>query len=224
MPKRSLMPDFVERYVSHVITRETPLQQRLRAETAGLPQAGMQVGPDQGKLLALLVHLIGARRALEIGTFTGYSALAVAAALPADGKLIACDISAEWTRIARRYWDEAGVSGRIELRLGPARDTLAALIRDGAAGSFDFAFIDADKTGYDAYYEACLTLLRPGGLIALDNMLWNGAVADPRVQDPDTSALRALNVKIRDDARVESCLLTVGDGVMLARKRPAPEG
>jgi len=222
MPKRSLMPDFVERYVSHVITRETPLQQRLRAETAGLPQAGMQVGPDQGKLLALLVHLIGARRALEIGTFTGYSALAVAAALPADGKLIACDISAEWTRIARRYWDEAGVSGRIELRLGPARDTLAALIRDGAAGSFDFAFIDADKTGYDAYYEACLTLLRPGGLIALDNMLWNGAVADPRVQDPDTSALRALNVKIRDDVRVESCLLTVGDGVMLARKRPAP--
>jgi predicted O-methyltransferase YrrM len=221
MPKRSLMPDFVERYVSHVITRETPLQQRLRAETAGLPQAGMQVGPDQGKLLALLVHLIGARRALEIGTFTGYSALAVAAALPADGKLIACDISAEWTRIARRYWDEAGVSGRIELRLGPARDTLAALIRDGAAGSFDFAFIDADKTGYDAYYEACLTLLRPGGLIALDNMLWNGAVADPRVQDPDTSALCALNVKIRDDARVESCLLTVGDGVMLARKRPA---
>ena len=222
MPKRSLMPDFVERYVSHVITRETPLQQRLRAETAGLPQAGMQVGPDQGKLLALLVHLIGARRALEIGTFTGYSALVVAAALPADGKLIACDISAEWTRIARRYWDEAGVSGRIELRLGPARDTLAALIRDGAAGSFDFAFIDADKTGYDAYYEACLTLLRPGGLIALDNMLWNGAVADPRVQDPDTSALRALNVKIRDDVRVESCLLTVGDGVMLARKRPAP--
>ena len=222
MPKRSLVPDFVEQYVSHVITHESPLQQRLRAETARLPQAGMQIGPDQGKLLALLVHLIGARRALEIGTFTGYSALAVAAALPADGKLIACDISAEWTRIARRYWDEAGVSGRIELRLGPARDTLAALIRDGAAGSFDFAFIDADKTGYDAYYEACLTLLRPGGLIALDNMLWNGAVADPRVQDPDTSALRALNVKIRDDVRVESCLLTVGDGVMLARKRPAP--
>lgn len=222
MPKRSLVPDFVEQYVSHVITRESPLQQRLRAETARLPQAGMQIGPDQGRLLAMLVRLIGARYALEIGTFTGYSALAVAAALPADGKLIACDVSAEWTRIARRYWDEAGLSGRIELHLGPARDTLAMLIRDGAAGSFDFAFIDADKMEYDTYYEACLTLLRPGGLIVLDNMLWNGAVADPRIKDPETSALRTLNMKIRDDGRVESCLLTVGDGVMLARKRPAP--
>jgi predicted O-methyltransferase YrrM len=221
MPKRSLMPDSIEQYVSHVITPESPLQQRLRAETTRLPQAGMQIGPDQGRLLALLVHLVGARRALEIGTFTGYSALTVATALPVDGKLIACDISAEWTRIARRYWEEAGVSGRIELRLGPARDTLAGLIRDGAAGSFEFAFIDADKMEYDTYYEACLTLLRPGGLIALDNMLWSGAVADPRVHDPDTSALRALNLKIREDGRVESCLLTVGDGVMLARKRPA---
>jgi O-methyltransferase len=222
MPKRSLVPDVIEQYVSHVLTPESPLQQQLRAETARLPQAGMQIGPDQGRLLALLVHLIGARRALEIGTFTGYSALAVAAALPEDGKLIACDISAEWTRIARRYWEEAGVSGRIELRLGPARDTLAMFIRDGAAGSFDFAFIDADKTEYDTYYEACLTLVRPGGLIASDNMLWNGAVADSQVRDPDTRTLRALNLKIRDDVRVESCLLTVGDGVMLARKRPAP--
>jgi O-methyltransferase len=222
MPKRSLVPDVIEQYVSHVLTPESPLQQQLRAETARLPQAGMQIGPDQGRLLALLVHLIGARRALEIGTFTGYSALAVAAALPEDGKLIACDISAEWTRIARRYWEEAGVSGRIELRLGPARDTLAMFIRDGAAGSFDLAFIDADKTEYDTYYEACLTLVRPGGLIALDNMLWNGAVADSQVRDPDTRTLRALNLKIRDDVRVESCLLTVGDGVMLARKRPAP--
>jgi predicted O-methyltransferase YrrM len=222
MPKRSLVPDVIEQYVSHVLTPESPLQQQLRAETARLPQAGMQIGPDQGRLLALLVHLIGARRALEIGTFTGYSALAVAAALPEDGELIACDISAEWTRIARRYWEEAGVSGRIELRLGPARDTLAMFIRDGAAGSFDFAFIDADKTEYDTYYEACLTLVRPGGLIALDNMLWNGAVADSQVRDPDTRTLRALNLKIRDDVRVESCLLTVGDGVMLARKRPAP--
>ncbi len=154
-------------------------------------------------------------------TFTGYSALAIAAALPEDGTLIACDINAEWTQIAQQYWDEAGLSGRIELHLGPARDTLATLIRDSVAGSFDFAFIDADKAGYDTYYEACLTLLRPGGLIALDNMLWNGAVADPRVHDPDTSALRALNLKIRDDERVESCLLTMGDGVMLARKRSA---
>ncbi|HXH03364.1 MAG TPA: class I SAM-dependent methyltransferase [Candidatus Competibacteraceae bacterium] len=220
MIKRTLLPDAVERYVSELITRETPLQQRLRAETARLPQAQMQIGPDQGALLALLVRLIGARRALEIGTFTGYSALAIAAALPADGRLITCDISTAWTRIARRYWAAAGLSGRIELRLGPAAQTLAALLRNGAAESFDFAFIDADKTGYDGYYEACLQLLRPGGLIALDNMLWNGAVADPAVTDPDTATLRALNLKIRDDPRVEACLLTVGDGVMLARKRP----
>jgi caffeoyl-CoA O-methyltransferase len=221
MANRSLLPDSIEQYVSRVVTRETLLQQRLRAETSRLPQAGMQIGPDQGAFLAMLVRLLGARRALEIGTFTGYSALAVAAALPDDGKLIACDVSEEWTRIARRYWEDAGLSARIELHLGPASETLAALIRNGNAETFDFAFIDADKTGYDAYYEACLTLLRPGGLIAIDNVLWNGAVADPRVQDPDTRALRALNIKIRDDVRVESCLLTVGDGVMLARKRSA---
>jgi predicted O-methyltransferase YrrM len=170
-------------------------------------------------LLALLIHLIGARRALEIGTFTGYSALAVAAALPEDGKLVACDVSEKWTSIARRYWEEAGLSQRIELHLGPATETLAQLLRNGAAGSFDFAFIDADKTNYDAYYETCLQLLRPGGLIALDNVLWGGAVANSSAHDPDTAALRALNMKIRDDTRVESCLLTVGDGVMLARKR-----
>jgi predicted O-methyltransferase YrrM len=219
MGKRSLAPDAVERYVNGVITRETPLQQRLRAETAPLPGAGMQIGPDQGALLALLVRLIGARRTLEVGTFTGYSALATAAALPEDGKLIACDVSEEWTAIARRYWQEAGLSGRIELRLGPAADTLAALLREGAAGSFDFAFIDADKPSYDVYYESCLSLLRPGGLIAVDNALWSGAVADPAVNDEETAAIRALNAKIRDDARVDASLLTVGDGVMLARKR-----
>jgi predicted O-methyltransferase YrrM len=219
MLKRSLVPEAVERYVSEVITRETPLQQRLRAETAALPHGRMQIGPDEGALLALLVRLTGARDALEVGTFTGYSALTVAAALPEDGKLIACDVSEEWTRIARRYWDEAGLSGRIELRLGPAAETLAALERAGAAGSFDFAFVDADKPSYDAYYEACLRLVRPGGLIVVDNALWDGAVADPAVNDPETAAIRALNAKVRDDARVEACLLTVGDGVMLARKR-----
>lgn len=218
MVGRSLLPEVIERYVSEFITQETPIQQRLRAETAKLPMGIMQIGPDQGALLALLARLIGARRAIEIGTFTGYSALVVAAALPEDGKLIACDVSAEWTSIAKRYWQEAGLTDRIELHLGPAMDTLTQFLRDGAAESFDFAFIDADKTNYDAYYESSLQLLRPGGLIAIDNVLWGGAVADPTALGADTEALRALNLKIRDDARVESCLLTVGDGVMLARK------
>jgi predicted O-methyltransferase YrrM len=216
---RSLLPEGVERYVALEATRENEVQKRLRAETARLPQAGMQIGPDQGALLALLARTIGARRAIEIGTFTGYSALAVAAALPVDGKLVCCDKSKEWTAIARRYWKEAGLADRIELRLGPALETLAALATEYGTSSFDFAFIDADKTSYDAYYEACLRLLRSGGLIALDNMLWSGAVANRAVRDADTKALRALNAKIRDDERVDSCLLTVGDGVMLARKR-----
>jgi caffeoyl-CoA O-methyltransferase len=215
---RSLVPEAVERYVTQDIARETPIQKRLRAETARLPQAGMQIGADQGALLALLVRAIGAKRALEIGTFTGYSALAVAAALPADGQLICCDINEDWTAVARRYWREAGLSDRIELRLAPALETLAALRTEHGA-TFDFVFIDADKPSYDAYYEACLTLVRQGGLIALDNMLWSGDVANPRARDANTGALRALNAKIRDDARVEPCLLTIGDGVMLALKR-----
>jgi caffeoyl-CoA O-methyltransferase len=219
MGRRSLLPDAVERYLGEVVTRETPIQRRLRAETARLPMAGMQIGPDQGAFLALLVRLVGARRALEIGTFTGMSALAVAAALPPDGTLVACDVSEEWTRIARRYWQEAGVAGRIDLRLGPAADTVAALLRERGPGSFDFAFIDADKPSYDLYYEACLRLLRPGGLVAIDNVLWSGAVATARARDANTRALRALNLKIRDDARVDACLLSVGDGLMLARKR-----
>lgn len=217
--RRSLLPEAVESYVAGEITLQTALQRRLRAETAKLPNSGMQISTDQGALLALLARSIGARRALEIGTFTGYSALAVASALPADGKLICCDTSEEWTRVARRYWNEAGVAQRIDLRLAPALDTLGALLVAGETGCFDFAFIDADKTNYDAYYEACLKLVRAGGLIALDNMLWGGEVADPTVHDADTDALRALNLKIRDDRRVDSCLVTVGDGVMVARKR-----
>ena len=219
MGARSLLPDDIERYVGEAITKETPLQKRLRAETAKLPMATMQIGPDQGAVLALLVRLIGAKRTLEIGTFTGYSALAVALALPADGRLIACDVSEEWTSIARRYWREAGLTDRIELRLGPAAETLKALLEAGGAGSFDFAFIDADKSGYDTYYELCLRLIRPNGLVAIDNVLWSGAVLDSKKRDADTAALRALNLKIRDDARVDSALLTVGDGLMLARKR-----
>ena len=217
--RRSLLPAAVERYVATEITAETALQRRLRVETAMLPRGGMQISADQGALLALLVRAIGARRAIEIGTFTGYSALAIAMALPEHGRLVCCDTSEEWTSIARRYWKEAGIAGRIELRLAPASATLAALRERDGARAYDFAFIDADKTNYAAYYEACLELIRSGGLIALDNMLWGGAVADPDVHDADTDALRALNARIRDDARVDACLLTVGDGVMLARKR-----
>jgi len=218
MANRSFLPEAVDEYLRVVVAPESPVQQRLRAETSKLPQGGMQIGADQGRMLAFLARLVGARTAIEIGTFTGYSALCVASALPADGRLICCDVSEEWTAIARRYWAEAGLQERIDLRLGPARATLGQLLREGRAGAFDFAFIDADKTGYDAYYEACLELLRPGGIIAIDNVLWGGAVADPSNTTDDTVALRALNVKIRDDSRVDACLVSVGDGVMLARK------
>jgi len=219
MANRSFLPASVDDYLSTVVARESPVQQRLRAETARLPQGGMQIGADQGVLLAFLARLVGARKAIEIGTFTGYSALCIASALPADGRLVCCDVNEEWTAIARRYWAEAGLADRIDLKLQPAQKTLAELIDDGGADTYDFAFIDADKTGYDAYYEACLKLLRRGGMIAIDNVLWGGAVADPSNTTADTKALRALNVKIRDDQRVDACLLSVGDGVMLARKR-----
>lgn len=219
MAGRTFLPEVIERYVSETLVKETPLQRRLREETAKLPMGMMQIGADQGALLALLVRLIGARRTLEIGTFTGYSALTMASALPPDGKLIACDVSEEWTSIGRRYWREAGLEGRIDLRLGPAAETLRALLAAGEAGRFDFAFIDADKSNYDTYYELSFQLLRPNGLIAIDNVLWGGSVLDEKKRDADTAALRALNLKVRDDARVESVLLTVGDGLTLARKR-----
>jgi len=219
MPLRSLLPRAVETYVRDRATRETDVARRLREETAELPMGTMQIGPDEAELLALVVRMIGARRAIEIGTFTGYSALAVASALPADGRLIACDVSEEWTRVAQRYWSEAGIASRIDLRLAPAAETLETLLTQYGPGSFDFAFIDADKTGADHYYERCLVLLRAGGVIAVDNTLWSGAVADAKRRDRDTLALRRLNGKLRDDARVDACLLTVGDGVTLARKR-----
>jgi caffeoyl-CoA O-methyltransferase len=169
--------------------------------------------------MALLVRLIGARRCLEIGTFTGYSALAVALALPSGGRVLTCDVDERTTAIARRHWDAAGVGERIESRLGPAAATLDRLLADGVAGSFDFAFIDADKPGYDGYYERALRLVRPGGLIAIDNVLWGGAVADPARQDPDTAALKALNRKLQGDERIDLSLLPLGDGLTLARKR-----
>ncbi len=211
------VPEAVARYVTETISRETPVQRELREETAKLPDAQMQIGPDQAAMFSLLVRAIGAKRALEIGSFTGYSGLAIASALPPDGKLVCCDVSEEWTAIARRCWTKAGVMDRIDLRIGEAQKTLDTLVAERA--SFDFAFIDADKTGYDGYYESCLKLVRKGGLIAIDNVLWSGKIVDPKAQDASTIALRSLNVKIRDDARVDASILTVGDGVMLVRVR-----
>lgn len=216
---RSLVPDAIAGYVASLVAAETEAQRRLRAETARLPQSMMQIGADQGAFLTFLVGAIGAQRAIEIGTFTGYSAIAIARALPRSGQLLCCDVNEQWTAIAQRYWKEAGLDKRIELKLAPALDTLEALIGKGKEGSFDFAFIDADKTGYDAYYEACLKLLRPSGVIVLDNMLWGGAVVDPKANDRDTDAIRALNAKIANDARVDASLITIGDGVMLVRKK-----
>ena len=179
----------------------------------------MQVSPEQGAFMALLIKLTGTRRAIEVGTFTGYSALRVAEALPADGRLVACDVSAEWTAVGRRHWLAAGVADKIDLKLGPAVETLDALIAGGESGAFDFAFIDADKENYDAYYERCLTLLRPGGTVAIDNVLWGGRVADAAATDAATVAIRALNEKVRGDARVDAAMLPVGDGLTLAVKR-----
>jgi predicted O-methyltransferase YrrM len=218
MVKRSLLPDAVEQYVAQVATRENRVQQELRRETEKLPNAGMQLGPDQAAFLAWLTQLIGARRALEIGTFTGLSALTVAMALPSDGKLITCDVSPEWTSIAQRYWVKAGVAAKIDLRIGPAAKTLEQLAVEFGRNSFDFAFIDADKTAYDLYYEACVKLVRSGGVIALDNVLRGGDVVNKRKRDTGTIAMRALNEKIRDDSRVSAVLLTLGDGVTVVRK------
>lgn len=210
--------DRLRAYIQGVSLREHKRLTKLREETAALPMGGMQISPEQGQLMQLLVRLIGAKRCLEVGTFTGYSALSVALALPPDGKIIACDVSAEWTAFGRRAWADAGVAGKIDLRLAPALETLDALIASGESGRFDFAFIDADKTNYDSYYERALILLRPGGLIAIDNVLWSGKVADPAADSADTLALRALNTKIHADKRVLPSMLTIGDGLTLALK------
>jgi predicted O-methyltransferase YrrM len=211
--------DAIWQYLLDVTVREPAVLTKLRDETGRMPRGGMQISPEQGQFMALLVELIGARRAIEVGVFTGYSSLRVALAMPADGKLVACDVSEEFTNVARRYWREAGVESKVDLRLGPALATLNALIAEGGRGTYDFAFIDADKSNYDGYYERCLELVRAGGLIAVDNTLWSGAVADPSQQDPDTRAIRELNAKIPDDPRVSSSLVPIGDGLLLARKR-----
>lgn len=219
MSRQIAVTDALLAYVHKVSLREAEPLRRLREETAKLPSAGMQISPDQGQFMALLVRLIGARNCLEIGTFTGYSALAIALALPPDGRVVCCDVSEDYTAVARRAWARAGVAEKIELHLAPARETLDKLRAAGRRGAFDFAFIDADKANYDAYYEASLELVRPGGLIAIDNVLWSGAVADSKHQDADTKALRALNLKLRDDQRIDLSMLPIGDGLTLARIR-----
>jgi predicted O-methyltransferase YrrM len=219
MAGKSFFPESLYEYLKSVSLREPPILQRLREETAAHPRAVMQISPDQGQFMALLVQLLGARRTLEVGVFTGYSSLAVALALPADGSIVACDVSEEYTAIARRYWKEAGVDHMIDLRLRPALETLRDMLARGEHGRFDFAFIDADKSNYEGYYECSLELLRPGGLIAVDNVLWSGRVADPAENDADTVALRAFNRKLHADARVSLSMLPIADGLTLALKR-----
>jgi predicted O-methyltransferase YrrM len=199
--------------------REPELLAQLRQETAQHPMAQMQIAPEQGQFMALLVQLMGAKKTLEVGVFTGYSSLVVALALPADGKVIACDVSEEYTAIARRYWQAAGVADKIELRIGPAVDTLDQLLAVGESETFDFAFIDADKSNYWNYYERSLQLVRPGGLIAIDNVLWSGRVADPQVQDNRTESIRAFNAKLHQDERITLSLVPIADGLTLALKR-----
>jgi len=220
MTRRSItLDDRLHDYMLKVSVREPEILARLRAETQRLQDPEMQIGPEQGQFMGLLVELTGARRIVEIGTFTGYSTLVMAQAMPAGGHVVACDIDPEATGIARRYWEEAGVAERIDLRIAPALETLDALLDEGHGETFDAAFIDADKERYDAYYERCLRLLRAGGLVMIDNVLWGGSVADPSRHDPGTEAIRALNAKIHDDDRVSVSLLPIGDGLTLARKR-----
>jgi caffeoyl-CoA O-methyltransferase len=219
MSRRTLtLDDAVYDYLLAHTGTEHPAQQALREATARHPHAQMQISPEQGHLMALLVKLMGARRTIEIGVFTGYSALTVALALPDDGRVLACDISDEYTRVGRPYWNDAGVAHKIDLRLAPALQTLDQCLAAGEAGRYDFAFIDADKEGYDGYYERCLQLLRPGGLIVIDNVLWSGQVARA-AEDASTRALQSLNDKLRADTRIDLAMLPVGDGVTLARKR-----
>lgn len=224
MSPRSLgMSDEIARYIDAHSKPEHPVLARLRAETAALGEISrMQIGRAQGQFLALLVQLIGARRVLEIGCFTGYSSTAMGLVLPAGGKVLTCDVSEQYTAFARRAWSDAGIADRVELRLAPALETLEAL--EAGRDRFDLAFLDADKANYDAYWERCVRLVRPGGAIVIDNVLWSGRVLDPSVDDPDTRAIRALNGKIRDDVRVASAMLGAFDGLTLARVLPAPAG
>jgi caffeoyl-CoA O-methyltransferase len=212
------LSESVHAYFLNSLVQEPELLTRLRTETAAMPGAGMQISPEQGRFMRWLVRLIGARRCLEVGVFTGYSSLSVALSLPEGGRIVACDVNEETTRVALRYFEAAGLRHKFDLRLGPALNTLDALKSSGEKGSYDFAFIDADKSNYLGYYERCLELLRDGGLIAVDNALWDGKVADPSIGDADTVAIRALNAHVMNDARVSACLIPIGDGLLLAQK------
>jgi caffeoyl-CoA O-methyltransferase len=213
------LPDELHAYLLDVGVREPDLLRQLRDETAAMPEHNMQIAPEQGALMALLVELTGARRCLEVGTFTGYSSLSVALALPADGRLVCIDLSREWTDVARRYWAQAGVADKIELRLGSALNTLDAMVAEGQTGTFDFAFLDADKDNYPAYADRILTLLRRGGLMAIDNVFWGGKVADPEVDDASVRGIRELNRILASDERVSLSMVPIADGLTLARKR-----
>jgi len=219
MLDRIKMTPALYKYLFNMSLREPDVLRRLREETSRMPLANMLIPPEQGQLMNLLIRAIGARKTLELGVFTGYSALWTALALPPDGVLIACDVSKEWTDIAKRYWREAGVSNKIDLRLGPALKTLDAILRESQAGTFDFIFMDADKENYVEYYERALQLVRPGGLIAIDNVLWSGKVIDPEIREPETLALKELNERLREDDRILLSMLPVSDGLTLALKR-----
>ena len=220
MSSRTLqLTDRLYAYLLANSLRETPVQRRLRAATRRIPMGTMQIGPEQGMFMQLLVKLMRARRIVEVGTFTGYSSLAMALALPPGGRIVCCDVSEVWTAVARKHWKLAGVEKKISLRIAPAIETLDALLAAGGTGRYDFAFIDADKSSYANYYERCLKLVRRGGLIAVDNTLWGGSVADPREKDKDTRAIRAFNRKLHRDRRVDISLLPIGDGLTLAVKR-----
>ena len=220
MPKQTIgLDDRLYNYLLSVSLREPEILRQLRQETNNHTQTTMQIAPEQGQFMALLVQLLGAKKTLEVGVFTGYSSLSVALALPPDGKIIACDVSEEYTAIARRYWQKAGVADKIDLRIAPALETLDRLLADGQAETFDFAFIDADKVNYEGYYERSLQLVRPGGLIAIDNVLWGGKVADSQFQNSSTLAIRALNQKLHHDERITLSLVPIADGLTLALKR-----
>ena len=219
MARNVQLTDTLYQYILDHSVREPAVLRELHEETAPMKHAGMQIGADQGQFMGLLAKLVGAKRCIEIGVFTGYSSISVALALPPDGRIIACDVSEEWTSVARKYWEKAGVDKKIELRLGPAVQTLDGLLAKGEAGKFDFVFIDADKGNYLNYYERCLKLVRVGGLMLFDNTLWSGEVANPENQKEDTVALRALNDALHRDERVDVSLLPIGDGLTLARKR-----
>lgn len=219
MSRSFLIPDNLTPYIESAWLREPEALKELRAETAPMEEAGMQIGPDQGQFMGFLVRAMGAKKCLEVGVFTGYSSTAVALALPEGGTIIACDVSEEFTNVAKRYWKKAGVEAKVELRLGPATDTLDAMIADGQSGTFDFAFIDADKPNYLAYYERALALLRKGGVLAADNVLWSGKVANMEELDENTAAIRQFNEHLHRDDRIDLCLVPIGDGLTLARKR-----